>query len=241
MASPEEGPSAIARECRLVEWPAGGGRVHWAQGPPTPFPPACFPASLHPSPHDRCEHDPILGKGSVGSKVRAGWKTFWEQACELSAGRIRPRSEGAALDLDLDLDPDPRRAPSQLRAPARDGTNSEQSLDYTSRAVSVPPRGPFRRAPRGAHSCPPPRRLSHTECPGTHARPRRAPECPAASGGRPSRGTPGLVVRGGARPPRTWRAAGAGGAQWERRPGRPAPRRQTLCRDMAAAGAGSLS
>lgn len=64
-------------------------------------------------------------------------------ACELSAGRIRPRSGGAALDLD----PDPRRSPSRLRAPARDGTDSEQRPNHTSRAISVPPRGPFRRPP----------------------------------------------------------------------------------------------
>lgn len=36
----------------------------------------------------------------MGSKVRAGWRAFWEQACERSAGRLRPRGGGTALGLD---------------------------------------------------------------------------------------------------------------------------------------------
>lgn len=189
----------------------------------TPFRPACLPCVTSSIPAQPSRRGHRLRKGECGA----------QRSCTERSGSRR-------------LSGQPGGPGREVGAPPWAGSETDQGSAIQAR-LSAPLRGALpegvpaavRRATAARTRKGPARVRSG------HARPRAGcaprPRMPRALGGRPSRGMPGPVVHGGAGPPRTWRAAGARGAQWERRPGRPAPRRRTLCRDMAAAGAGSLS
>lgn len=217
----------------------GGDLLGWPPlGPGSrrpPRPPACFSCITSSSTPRR----PAVGRGRRGTKV-GGAQSLPPGSKRLSSQRGGPAYQGRRPEagvLGVACDSPDWAEPEQGAQPDRPGRRRPPFPG------GARPQRPGREVPGDPAESSPAARPPHARATAAGAQTRNdaarvrrgqpagEAERPAQNaarrrGSRP-RGTPGPAVRCSVGPPLSWPAPSARGAQWERRPGRPAPRRRT--------------